>query len=354
MKNSRVSVVSRTRPVSPYPTTRSGSSGSTTSIIARGDGRVIDDVVGVAGLPRACGWRGPSACCRRSARSSAPSSSSSTAKRWNCGVISVPPQKTPVMPALLQRDLLAERLQQLRRREQAADVVVRAQHGERLVDHVLLVAPPPRRACPSSGSLMTQRGSRSTMKQMPPRCCARCSTARRSRRGPRGPDRQPVGALREELVGQRVAERLVVEREVLDVDARLRDAGAAARLEDGDRLPGEPLRHPAPDGPAAQPLVLEEPERARGPRSPARRGAGRTPARGARSSQNGEPVAGSKCHATISRVQASSRCARVRPASASSRSHSDLDAAVHREGARGDDGRAAEPARLVLAGRSGS
>ena len=26
------------------------------------------------------------------------------------------------------------------------------------------------------------------MKQMPPRCCARCSTASRSRRGPGGPD----------------------------------------------------------------------------------------------------------------------------------------------------------------------
>ena len=34
---------------------------------------------------------------------------------------------------------------------------------------------------------MTQRGSRSTLKQMPPRYCARCSTARRRRRGPVGP-----------------------------------------------------------------------------------------------------------------------------------------------------------------------
>ena len=28
-----------------------------------------------------------------------PPSTSSRAKRWNCGVISVPPQKMPVMPA---------------------------------------------------------------------------------------------------------------------------------------------------------------------------------------------------------------------------------------------------------------
>ena len=38
MKNSFVSVVRRTRPVAPYSTTRSGRSGSTTSIMARGEG----------------------------------------------------------------------------------------------------------------------------------------------------------------------------------------------------------------------------------------------------------------------------------------------------------------------------
>src|SRR5688572_32060093 len=41
---------------------------------------------------------------------------------------------------------------------------------------------------PILSSLITQRGSRSTMKQIPPRYWARCSTARRRRRGPVGPN----------------------------------------------------------------------------------------------------------------------------------------------------------------------
>ena len=42
-------------------------------------------------------------------------------------------------PELLERDLLAERLEQLRRREQAADASWALQQGQGLVDHVLLV-----------------------------------------------------------------------------------------------------------------------------------------------------------------------------------------------------------------------
>ena len=181
------------------------------------------------------------------------------------------------MPELLERDLLAERLEQLRRREQAADVVVRAQQRERLVDHVLLVASAMSRMSPALRSLITQRGSRSTMKQMPPRCWARCSTARRRRRGPLGPTVQPVGALGEELLGQRVAEGLVVDAEVVDVDARLRHAGRAAGLEDRDR--------PAPRSPSAPSAArgrraATRPRRSRtcrGRRSPSRPGAGRSP-----------------------------------------------------------------------------
>src|SRR5580700_9621383 len=40
---------------------------------------------------------------------------------------------------------------------------------------------------PCRMSLTTQRGSRSTQKQTPPRYWQRCSTASRSRRGPDGP-----------------------------------------------------------------------------------------------------------------------------------------------------------------------
>ncbi len=49
-------------------------------------------------------------------------------------------------------------------------------------------------------------------------------------------DHQPVGALRKLVVRQRLAVVLVVDAEVVDVDARLRHAGAAAGLERVDRL----------------------------------------------------------------------------------------------------------------------
>ena len=73
-------------------------------------------------------------------------------------------------------------------------------------------------------------------KQMPPRYWARCSTARRSRRGPDGPSISQFDPFGKILVGQRVAEHLVVDAEVVDDDAALRDAGGAAGLEDVDRL----------------------------------------------------------------------------------------------------------------------
>ena len=107
---------------------------------------------------------------------------------------------------------------------------------------------------------MTQRGSRSMQKQMPPRYCARCSTASRRRRGPDGPSISQFDPFGKYSIGQRLAEQLVVDAEVVAVDARLRNAGRAAGLEDVDRLAGEPLRHPALHRSAAQPLVLERAE----------------------------------------------------------------------------------------------
>ena len=62
---------------------------------------------------------------------------------------------------------------------------------------------------------MTQRGSRSTQKQMPPRCWR--EVLDRQPQPPRAgrAEHQPVRALRKILVGQRVAEDLVVDPEVL-------------------------------------------------------------------------------------------------------------------------------------------
>ena len=50
---------------------------------------------------------------------------------------------------LLQRHFLAQRLEQLRRREQALDVVVRAQERQGLIDHVAACTPRP---APSAAS----------------------------------------------------------------------------------------------------------------------------------------------------------------------------------------------------------
>ena len=149
-----------------------------------------------------------------------------------------------------------QRLEQLRRGEHAADVVVGLQDRDRLVDHVVLVglqvlAPalldqldhPARVEVDAEGDAAAVLGQ----------VLHRQAQAPRARRA----QHQPVRAAREVLVGQRLAEDLVVGAEVLTRDAGLRDAGGAAGLEHEDRLPGEALRHPALHRAAAQPLVLE-------------------------------------------------------------------------------------------------
>jgi hypothetical protein len=74
---------------------------------------------------------------------------------------------------------------------------------------------------------------------------------------PGRPEHQPVGSRRKKLLGQCVAEHLVVGAEVAGVVSRFRDAGRAAGLEDVGRLVGQTFRHPATDRAAAQPLVFK-------------------------------------------------------------------------------------------------
>ena len=124
---------------------------------------------------------------------------------------------------------------------------------------------------------------------------------------PARPDVQPVGSLREELVGQRVAEVLVVDAEVVDVDARLRHAGAAAGFEGVDRRGRQ-----TPSAPSGAPgrRAATRPGRSRTCRDPRTICTSFTGSKSncfARSSQNGHPVCGSKCQRTISRTCASSR-----------------------------------------------
>ena len=156
---------------------------------------------------------------------------------------------------------------------------------------------------------MTQRGSRSTQKQMPPRILREVLDRQPQPARARGPEHQPVRAFREVLVRQRRAEQLVVGAEVVERDARLRNAGRAAGLEHVDRLAGEPLRDPALHRTAAQPLVLERAEARRDRRT--RRSPAADPIRASSRSRarTDDPVAGSKCQLTISRTCASSAVA---------------------------------------------
>src|SRR4029453_18777375 len=59
-------------------------------------------------------------------------------------------------------------------------------------------------------------------------------------------------------VGQRLAEVLVVDPEIVDHHATLGNASRAARLEDVRRPPRIGLRPPAARRPAAEPLVLKQ------------------------------------------------------------------------------------------------
>src|ERR1700682_3329684 len=59
------------------------------------------------------------------------------------------------------------------------------------------------------------------------------------------------------LVGQRLAENLVVDPKILEADARLRRAGRSAGLEHEHRFSGEALGNPSLDGAAGQPFILQ-------------------------------------------------------------------------------------------------
>src|SRR5215213_267746 len=74
------------------------------------------------------------------------------------------------------------------------------------------------------------------------------------------PKRQPVSATWKEFSGQCVTERFVVDAKVVDIDARLRHARAAACFKRVDRSLGVTLRHPTTHRTTAQPLILKKTE----------------------------------------------------------------------------------------------
>ena len=184
------------------------------------------------------------------------------AKRIHCEVISVPPQKMPVMPGPWRCSSLPSPAGRARASSSfgVVNMHLMSWPADRTVIAWSMMCSWYALRCsiqPFLMSLTTQRGSRSTQKQMPPRYWHRCSTASRSRRGPDGPSISQLRPLGEVLLRQRVAEHLVVDAEVVDDDAALGDAGGAAGLEDVDRLVLQRLGHPAAHRAAAQPLVLE-------------------------------------------------------------------------------------------------
>ena len=171
---------------------------------------------------------GPSACCRRSARSTRPRISSSTAKRWNCGVISVPPQKMPVMPAFFS---------EMRSHSASSSfgvvnrhlIVVRLEQRERLVDDVLLVRlhlsiSPPLDELDHPARVEVEHEADAAA--MLGEVLDGEAQAARAASGRPAASRRPCGKY---VVGQRVAEHLVVDAEVVDVDARLRHARCCRR-----------------------------------------------------------------------------------------------------------------------------
>src|SRR4029079_14262485 len=160
---------------------------------------------------------------------------------------------------LLQRHLLAERLEQLRSREQAANVVVCAQQRHALFDDVLLVLLGHLRLAhlqqlndPARIEVDHQTDPAATFREMLDRETQATWSS--------WTKRKPIGSFRKELFRQRVAKRFVVEAEVFDIYARLRHARAAAGFKRVNRTIRVTLRHPATHWTTAQPLVLEKTE----------------------------------------------------------------------------------------------
>jgi hypothetical protein len=142
------------------------------------------------------------------------------------------------------------------RREEAADPVVGLEDREGLLDDVPLV-PLHRRDLAGLDLLDDPAGVE--VHHEADAAAELAEVLDREPQAPRpgGPHLEPVGALREEFVGQGDAEELVVDPEVLDADAGLGHPGRSPGLEDVDRPVLVPEGHPAPHRPAAQPLVLE-------------------------------------------------------------------------------------------------
>ena len=68
---------------------------------------------------------------------------------------------------------------------------------------------------------------------------------------------QPVGTLREIMIGQRFAKIFIVDAKIVDYHPALGDACRSTRFKHVRRFPQKPLRNPTLDGTPSQALVLE-------------------------------------------------------------------------------------------------
>ena len=186
----------------------------------------------------------------------------------------MPPQKIPVMPVwAMERGQAPRRLgasplfqmagkgiEQLGCREHALDLVIGRQNRHGLLDDVFLVGFQVLHPAfldelddPAWIEIDTETDAAAVLAQV-----LHCQS-----QAPRTgwAEHEPVGAFGEILVRQRLAEKLVVDAKIIRDHAAFRNARRTTGLENIDRLVLERLRHPAANGAAAQPFVLEQAEK---------------------------------------------------------------------------------------------
>src|SRR5438067_11339399 len=130
---------------------------------------------------------------------------SSIVNRLHCDVISVPPQKMPVIPAFeMLEPSFSSRPHSASSNFGVVNMHLTSWPADRIVIAWSMQCSWYALRCsvhPFLMSLTTHRGSRSMQKQMPPRYWQRFSTASRKRRGPDGPSISPFDPLGKNLSG---------------------------------------------------------------------------------------------------------------------------------------------------------
>ena len=149
-----------------------------------------------------------------------------------------------------------QRLEQLRRREHAPDIVARLKNRHRLIDHMIFVGAEMLHPAlldqfdhPARIQVDAEADAAAILREMLDRQAQPARTGRTQH--------EPVRAFRKKFVGQRLAEELVIDPEILERHTRLRRARCASGLKHIGRLAFAAPGDPAPHRTATQPLILE-------------------------------------------------------------------------------------------------